>query len=282
MTIAPLLTDPVSIPQGPTQRARGSASLAVTRADSGETRIAQLRQAGSTRVVFPGGRPDPLQAVLVNTSGGVTGGDRFDVTAEVGPDASLTLTTQTAERAYRALDGQTGKLRNTLKVDRGGRLNWVPQETILFDRAALDRQLHVDLATDARFLMIEPLIFGRRAMGETVQDLTLTDRVRIVRDGRPIWRDGLDIAGNAEHLLDRPAIGNGARAFASIIYTAPDTEAQVAAIRSDLPEGAAVTLLPGDLLACRIVATGGFALRRAVLPILDRLTGGALPTCWRL
>ncbi len=276
MTIA----QPDTRPTATAQRARGSLHIRAERR-AGRTRIAALRQAGSLRGVFPQGT-DPMQAVLVNTAGGLTGGDRYEVSAEAGPGAALTLTTQTAERGYRSLDGQTARLSTRLTAEDGALLRWLPQETILFDRAALARRLEVVLAEDARFLMVEPLVFGRRAMGETVRMLRLSDRVRITRAGRPLWRDGLDITGDAEALLDRPAVAAGGRALATLLYAAPDAEAHASPLREMLPPGAALTLLPGDLIAVRIVAAGGFALRAALLPVLDRLTAGTLPTCWRL
>ncbi len=264
------------------QRAVGQVRLRARGGPGGVTRLADLRHAGSLRVVFPGGRRAPLQAVVVNTAGGITGGDRFEIAAEAAEGAALTLTTQACERAYRALDGQVGRLTTRLTAGPGARLDWLPQETILFDRAALARRLDVTLAADARFLMVEPLVFGRRAMGERVRALRLSDRVAIRRGGRPLWRDGIEIDGDAEALLDRPAVAGGGRAVATLLYTAPDAEAQAAALRPTLPDGAAISLLPGDLLALRAVAADGFALRRCLLPVLDRLTGGAVPTCWRL
>ena len=114
-------------------RARGEAQV-TAKARDGASVIASLRQAGSSKLVFPRGGAG-LQAVLVNTAGGITGGDRFALSATAGPGTQLTLTTQAAERAYGAQPDETGRVTNRLRVSEGAQLNWLPQETILFENS---------------------------------------------------------------------------------------------------------------------------------------------------
>lgn len=243
--------------------------------------LRDLFQTGALRLVFPHGRSD-VEAVLVNTSGGITGGDRFEVEAVAGAGSRLTLTTQAAERAYRAQTGQVGRLTTRLSVQNGAFLRWLPQETLIFEGSALDRRLTVDLARDARFLMVEPLVFGRTAMGETVHNARLWDRITVNRDNRPIYRDGLDLGADIQSQLDRPAVANGGCAMASLVYVAPDVEIHLDAVRALLPETGGASLLAEDVLVLRMVAQDGFQLRKSLVPVLDRLTGQTLPRSWRL
>ena len=128
-------------------RAVGGGRVAVC-ADRGVTRISDLRQSGSLKLVFPKTHRQDVEAVIVNTAGGVTGGDRIDIAADALAGSALTLTTQAAERAYRSQAGEVAQITTNLSVGPSARLNWLPQELILFDRASLRRRLTIDLAED--------------------------------------------------------------------------------------------------------------------------------------
>lgn len=237
---------------------------------------------GALKALFPHAQGTaPLQAVLLNTAGGLTGGDRLDIAASAGPDSHLTLTTQAAERLYASNSGQA-RVGTRLTVGPGATLMWLPQETILFNRSALHRQLHVDLLGNARLLLVEPLIFGRPAMGETLHNAALDDSIAIDRAGQPLYRDRVRLSGDLSARLARPAMAHGAGAAASLVYVAPDAEAHLAPLRALLPDTGGAGLLAPDLLVLRLLATDGFALRQTLLPVLDRLTGNRLPKAWRL
>jgi urease accessory protein len=263
-------------------RAQGAASLCVAADDAGVTRIRDLRQSGSMKLAFPQTHRKDIEAILVNTAGGITGGDRFSIAADVQPDATLTLTTQAAERAYKAQPGETGQVTTTLTVAANARLNWLPQELILFDRCALTRGLEVSLATGARLLMVEPVVFGRVAMNEQLRDVMFQDRIRIWRAGLPLYADGMSLQGDAAARLARGAIADGAGAMASLVYVAPDASSHLAAIRALLPATAGASMLASDVLVLRQLAPDSLELRRALIPVLDRLTQNTLPTSWRL
>jgi len=160
-----------------------------TKLRDGRTVLDLLHQQGSLRVLFPRTHGTALDAVMLNTGGGITGGDRFQMNASAGAGCHLVLTTQAAERAYRAQPGEIGRVETELHVGAGARLDWLPQETLLFEGSALSRQLRIELAPDARLLMVEPVIFGRAEMGEVLHDLLFRDRVDIVRDGKPKFAD---------------------------------------------------------------------------------------------
>nr|WP_269751606.1 urease accessory protein UreD [Pseudophaeobacter flagellatus] len=219
---------------------------------------------------------------MINTAGGITGGDDMRINAVVGIDAALTLTTQTAERAYRAQPGEVGQLRTKLTVAAGGHVNWLPQETILFQSCALSRRLDVDLAPDASALLVEPLIFGRMAMGEVVTQGLFHDHISIRRDGQMLYRDGLRFNGNMQAQLDRPHVAAGARAMATLIYVAPDAPGQLAPLRRLLPDKAGASVIGDDLLLLRLLATDAHDLRLSLIPVLNRLTRDTLPRCWMI
>lgn len=238
-----------------------------------------LRVSGAMKALFP--RGDGLQAIAINTAGGLTGGDRMEIAATAGRGSDLTLTTQAAERCYRALDGHA-QVRAHLTVEEDAALAWLPQETILFDGSALKRRLAADLAETGRLLLVEPVIFGRAAMGESVRRALFHDEIFVRRAGRPLYLDRVRLEGDIAAELDRPAVAAGARAMACALYVAPDAEAQIGPVRAMLPETGGASLLAPDALTVRLLAADGFELRRTLLPLLDRLSRNALPRSWRL
>lgn len=245
-------------------------------------RIGDLHQSGSLKALFPASRHGALNAVFLNTGGGVTGGDRFRISAEALPEASLVLTSQAAERLYRAQLAEMGQMDIQLKVGQGGRLDWLPQETILFDGARVTRNFHIDLAPGARLLAVEPLISGRLAMGEQVRSGHLADRWRLRRDGRLVFADNFRLAGDVEAQLWRPAVAGGHRALAALLFAAPEAEAQLPHIRAVLGAHGGASLLAPDLLFARITAEDGFELRKRLIPAITRLSGQDIPKTWTL
>ena len=261
-------------------RAKGGVNLSSKRRGDVNV-IDSLHQSGCLRVLFPRSAK-ALDAVLINTSGGVTGGDSLAVSATVGAGSEMTLTTQAAERAYRAQSGQTGRISTTLNVDAGAMLNWLPQELLLFEGCSLRRSLDVSLTGDAVALLVEPVVFGRTAMGETLTDISFHDRICVTRDGHPIYRDGVALHGDVAAQLGRPAIGQGMIAMANIIYAAPDADARLPAVRALLPAAGGASLLAKGLLVARIMAADSYLLRCALIPIIEQLSGAAVPRTWRL
>ncbi|KMW58851.1 Urease accessory protein UreD [Candidatus Rhodobacter oscarellae] len=256
-------------------RAVGAVALSM-----GAGGLKHLRQQGAMKALFPRVDEAP-QVVLVNSAGGATGGDRFsvDITAQAG--ARLTVTTQAAERAYRAQPGETAVIRNHLSVADSARLDWLPQEMLLYDRSALDRRLSVDLAPSAQLVLAETLVFGRAAMGETVREIRIADRIEIRRDGAPLFLDQTRFQGDLETHMAQPFTANGAGAMSLVLVAAPWAAAQIEPIRAILPASAGVSLIRDDLLALRILAEDSFALRQTLVPILQRLSG-TLPKPWKI
>lgn len=253
------------------------------KADDGQTRLANLRQAGSLKVLFPrnsGGAQ--CLSVLINTAGGITGGDRFYLDAEAGPQTTLSFTTQAAERAYRASAGQIGRVRSSLFVRQGARLNWLPQETLIFDGSALRRRLDIHLEGDAKALIVEPLVFGRAAMGEVVRHAHLNDRIDVFRNGTLVLRDQIQMYGDIARQLTHPAVAGGAIAMANLLFIDPSAEAQLPRVRAMLPETGGASLRANDILALRLVAADSYDMRKTLMPILTLLSGTDIPRPWMI
>lgn len=246
------------------------------------TRLRALRQSGSLKLAFPRSFQAQAEAIVINTAGGITGGDRFSLEAKAGTGATLSLTTQAAERAYRAQTGEVGQVDTRLVVEDGAQLKWLPQELILFDHCALRRRLDIQLAPKAQLLMVEPVVFGRAAMQETLNDVFFEDRIAIWRGGAPLYVDGMDLRGHAARHLRRSASAAGAGAMASVVMVDARAARFLAPVRDILPQTAGASLLAEDTLVIRHLAADSLELRRALVPVLDLLTDNTLPTSWRL
>lgn len=249
----------------------------------GMTVIADLRQEGCLKARFP--RPAGwTEAITLNTSGGIAGGDRLGSDIQVRSGASATVASQAAERCYRALpDDPPAIVRTAITVEDNAAAEWLPQETILFDRCALDRVLTVDVAGTGWFLGVEALVFGRAAMGERVAEARVADAIRIRRDGRLLWHDAIRLQGNVAPLLARPAVANGAAAVATIVHVAPDATSRLESLRAALAATRAETGASAwsGMLIGRIIAPNGACLRAAIVAGLACLRAGRpLPRVW--
>ena len=264
------------------QRAVGRLSLNVAHSEDRGTNLVDLREEGSYRLIFPRPIDRTVTAVILNTAGGVASGDTFSVNAFADKNAALTITTQAAERIYGAPDNAVGQIHTKLRVASGAWINWLPQETILFDGSRLNRELDVEVAEDATFLMVEPLIFGRQASGEIIKSGLFQDRVRIVCDGRPIYLDSIRMSGNIASTLGNAAVANGARALANIVLYDAHAAQHLDAVRGLLPTTAGASMLADNILVIRILAADSFALRKTLFPIMILLANNAVPKNWRL
>ena len=261
------------------QRANGDLVVALRLRD-GRTVLDDLRQEGCLKARFP--RPvDWTEIVTLNSSGGIAGGDRMCSTITVQEGAQATFAAQAAERFYRALpDDAPAHVRTHITVAPGASAEWLPQESILFDRCAFNRVLDVDIAPDGWFLGVESLVFGRAAMGERVLQARVRDTIRLRRAGRLLLHDAIRLEGDVAATLARPAVAGGGHAVATLVLVAQDAEARLEALRSVLPEGAGASAWNGMLVA-RFVASNGAFLRAGIVAGLNCLRDGRrLPRVW--
>jgi urease accessory protein len=261
-------------------RATGNIALAVAAA-SGASRRASVHEAGSLRVRFPNGDDSgALDAVILNTGGGMTGGDRFAIGIDVGAGARLTVTSASAEKIYRSL-GPDAEVAVRIAIEGGASLAWLPQETILFDRARLHRTIDVDLAAGASLLVAEAIIFGRAAMGEIVSHGYLFDRWRVRVDGVLVFAETIRLDGAIARRLAEAAIAKECAAAASVLKIPgdDDTVAAVRAMQQSFTGEVGVSSWNG-LAATRLVARDGAALRHDLASVLSAWNSRPLPRLW--
>ncbi|MFN3657992.1 MAG: urease accessory protein UreD [Pseudolabrys sp.] len=259
-------------------RATGHVALSV-QASGGRSRRGSVHESGSLRLRFPNTDAAQLEAVILNTAGGMTGGDRFGIEIDVGAGANLLIGTTSAEKIYRALQDDVA-VDVKLKVGGGAHLAWLPQETILFDRARYARRIDVDLDPDASLVLAEAVVFGRAAMGETVAQGYLGDRWRVRRGGRLIFAENLRLDGGIDGKLAARAIAAGRRAIATILI-APGADAHVEAVRAlegPLAGEVAISCWNG-IAVTRFCAPDGASLRQDVCAVLAALNV-SLPRLW--
>jgi urease accessory protein len=281
MSVASLLseTDKAAIAS---VRARAGVSLDFAAADTGVTRLAHLEERGGFRAKFP--RPEHgCEAVTINTGGGMLGGDRYRFDVAVGARGNALVSSQSAERVYRALDGPT-HVEVRLRADAGATVLWVPQETILFSGARLARRIEADIAADATLLIVESMVFGREAHGENVRTGTLRDTWRIRRAGELIYADAVRLDGDMHASLQEKAVGNGARASATVLYIAPDAEDRRDAARNSLgePRGRAALSAWNGMLAARFLAPDSATLRADIYRLTEYLMHRPMPRVWAI
>jgi urease accessory protein len=260
-------------------RARGSVIFDVHQVE-GLTRRRHLHESGSLRVRFPSPEADGLSAVFVNTAGGIAGGDAFGIEIAAGQGTRLAVTTAAAEKIYRA-QGPAAQLDISLKAAAGAHISWLPQETILFDRARVSRRIDIDLADSASLLLCEIVVFGRTAMGERMQTGEFTDRWRLSRGGRLVFAENIRLGGDIGEKLGKAAIGKGGVAIGTALIV-PGDEALVERIRKLTPSfGGEVGISSWNGFAmARFCAQDAGKLRADMMAVLGRASPEALPRLW--
>ena len=261
------------------QRARAEARASFARVGA-RTEPARLFETGGLRWRFPRSS-SPCEAAIVNTGGGVAGGDSYSVSLTLSEGAEVEATTPSAERIYRS-NGPAASIATRLTLAPRARLFWLPQETLIFEGALLERRLELDTSDEAAFIVVETLVFGRLAMGESRIDATLRDSWRVRRDGRLVFADETRLE-HAGATLERKAVGAGARALSTIVASAPDIEARLPDLRaaldaagSDMESGASAF---DRLIVVRLLAASSDRLRAALIASIVAL-GGRKPRLW--
>jgi urease accessory protein len=247
---------------------------------AGASRPKRVHEAGMLRVRFPNGeRRDTLDAVIVNTAGGLTGGDCAEIEMTAAAQARMTVTTAAAEKIYRSLGPET-RIAVKLEAGAGAALAWLPQETILFDRMRLQRTIDVALARDANLLMLEAVVFGRSAMGESVRSGCFVDRWRVRIDGALVFAEAVRLDGEIAQLLARRAVAREGIAVATVLKI-PGDDQSVSAVRAveHACSGEVGVSAWNGLMVGRLVAPTDAALRGDLLRVLAAL-GTAPPRLW--
>ena len=232
------------------QRAFGRGECVVKMRD-GKTVLDRLWQEGCAKLRLPK-HDHGFEVVMINSSGGLTGGDDLNWSFRATENTAMTVTTQACEKVY-ASSGGIASVSASLCIGTGARLNWLPQETILFNQSALSRSLEADLAGGAQLLIAEPVVLGREAMCETVVSGLFEDRWRISLDGTLIHAEQMRLGPDVVAQAAQTAVLNGARAFASVLLIAPDAEALSEPARAIIGDQGGASFWNGKLLA-RLIA----------------------------
>ena len=246
----------------------------------GATRRRELHESGSLRVRFPSPEQKGLSAVFVNTAGGVAGGDRFDIDIVAADGAHLTVTTAAAEKVYRS-HGPEAQVNIALRAGADARLAWLPQETIVFDRARVARRIDIDLSPTASLLLCEIVVFGRAAMGETMTHGSFIDRWRMRIGGKLVFAETVRLDGDIAGKLARRAVANGGVAIGTALIV-PGDEVIVERVReASEAYGAEVGISAWNGFAiARFCAQDAAKLRTDMMKVLERVSPSGLPRLW--
>jgi urease accessory protein len=246
----------------------------------GITQRRRLHESGGLRMHFPGQRKRELEAVLINTGGGIAGGDRFDLDIAAGDKARLLVSSAAAEKVYRSL-GPKARIAIKLSAASDASLAWLPKETILFDGARLERTIDIDLAPDARLVFAEAVVFGRTGMGETIKHGFLFDRWRIRRGGTLVFAESVRLDGPIVGKLHELAVANNGAGIATMLIVpgSAETIEPLRALESQFRGEVGMSAWNGIAVA-RLCAADGAALRHDLTVLLESLRGGRMPNCW--
>ena len=253
------------------QRADGCGRIVLSGSENG-TRIEDVFERSPLRIMFPRTQQCRVEeAVIINTGGGVAGGDRLECSVVVLSGASIAVTSQAAEKVYRALY-EPARVVTRLKAQESAKLAWLPQETIVFNRARLHRTTEIELFSGAELLAIEWLVMGRAAHGEVVTGGNITDSWRVKKDGRLIWADSFRITDEIIPHLRTKALLSNCNAIATLIYFGIDLHKRLDFLREIIPSlgcTCAATLVSG-LIVVRFAAKESSDLKRALRSFLQQ------------
>jgi urease accessory protein len=251
------------------QRSEGLARLVLGGSARG-TQIVDLFERSPIRIMFPGARDAPVEeAVVVNTAGGIAGGDRLECSVTVLTNASVTVTSQAAERVYRALS-EPALIDTRLKLRQAAKLAWLPQETIVYNGARMQRNTQIEISAEAEMLGLEWLVFGRAAHGEEIVDGQIVDGWQVTLDGRLIWADRFRATGDVFPRLRTQVLLADFKAIGTLVYFGPDAEAVVQFMRALAPELPChcVTTMVSGLVITRLAAGDAAELKEGLREIL--------------
>jgi len=247
----------------------------------GKSRVTQLGERDGYKVRIPR-HSAPPEAIMINTGGGIAGGDTILHNVSVGDSAELTITTQASERIYRSAHQAVTTMGVNLEVGQDASLNWLPQDTIIFDRSRLKRRISVSLTSTSRLVLAEATVFGRQAMGEILSNCLFHDSWRVRRDNKLVFAENVRLQDESLCHLSSPAIAADAKVALTVLYCAPDAEYQLVRVREILEACAfdCAASVWNNLLVVRALAPGPEPVRKIMASLAPPLTGRSLPRVW--
>ena len=170
------------------------------------------------------GNNDIAAAVIVNTSGGVVSGDTHKVNITVNNNCKVMIFSQSAEKIYKSLNNNEANITNVVNVGENSWLEWLPQETILFENSRLKRNLKIYLSKNSESLVGEIIVLGRLAKGELTNNVFFKDSISIYKNSKIQWLDIVllnDQLNNARKSITRLS---GANCFFTIVLSSENVE----------------------------------------------------------
>lgn len=248
---------------------------------SGRSALADVRERDGYMARFPRSTAVP-EAILINTGGGLAGGDRVRQEISVDEGAVAAVTTQAAERVYRSIDGLVTRIATDLTAAGGSALAWLPQPTILFDRSALVRTVTAHIDPTATMLIAETVILGRRAMAEQLRQAHWRDTWRVRRGDKLIFAENVKMEGDIAQHMQQAAVGGGATIIATLLFVTPGAADRLEAVRSalDCDDANLAASSWSDMLVVRGLGSSSEAMQRALARIIEILTGRPVPRAW--
>lgn len=286
MSVAVFPSEAQAVQAAPQQRLaaiRANAGVRVaTKAIAAVTGLADLSEHGGYRAKFPTVAGRGIEVVLVNTGGGVAGGDRVAFEIAAGEATLTTVATAAAERIYRALDAPA-RIDVRLSAAHGSTLAWLPQGTILFSGARVERRFDVNMTSTSRVLMAETTVFGRIESGEVMKSGLLQDRWRIRRDGRLVFADQARLSGHISGLLHRPAVASGSRCFGLLVCLGPDLGERLDPLRNAVAslDGTFASSAWNGMLVMRAQTGHHHIMQEGMRRAIAELGLAPVPATWR-
>jgi len=222
------------------------------------------------------------EAVILNTAGGMTGGDQFKHHLTTRK-SQLVVTSQTAERIYESSSGSV-EIDICLNASDSSVLHWLPQETIFFNRSRLNRNLELRMSADSECLISESMVLGRLAMGETITECSISDNWRIYRNDQLAHAESIRIKGDVNRILNSAPGFGGARMVTTILYLGPRAEHLnniMLSTSSRCPSNCAISYW-ADKLVIRLVSNHVPTGKNDTMALLSQLREHEMPRMWRI
>ena len=207
------------------------------------------------RPFYPEG--DTCHVYILHPPSGIVAGDALTITAKAHGDSSALITTPAAAKFYRS-EGRIAKQQVQLSVADNAALEWLPQETIVYEGAKVSSQLQLNLAAAARFIGWEILVLGRPAANEGFSAGSVTLNWQVRRAEKIYYQERLQL----DSLAFAARWGMNAHSSCGALLAYPCDSQQLQAVQELIGSHPArgVTLLD-ELLICRALDDRADVLR---------------------
>ena len=234
-----------------------------------QTVVSNVLHDGPLRIQKSFLQPDgSCHVYLLHPPGGMVGGDQLSINISSEDFTKVLLTTPSAGKFYRCLPNLSQKQMVQISLGESAHVEWLPQENIFFDGARADIETEVYLAKDSVFLGWEIQCLGRKASGELFKGGSVTQRMRLYREGRLVHRENLEVSPPAPLMLAGWGL-NANNVFGTLFASLPEerikkTSTQIQSVISKLN-------------TIYFAQNWGFTLKESI--ILGRYLGESVEEC---